>query len=418
MKIVITNGWSDLNSGDSGIIMGIIEDLVRCYGDIVEIAILSELHENNKFFVDSIVKIRETFPNLTIHLISSPFFKSYSDSGFNKLREFISLLKNTILFRLSYKRNDYYKHIANANIIISKGGHFLFDRRGVRGWVHLYKCLYPLRVAKKIGKKYYILGQSMGPFYNKKLFEKMKLDMSLNVLNHAELVSFREKVSLDKMKELGLNNENIKLTSDYAFLVNKKKVSAFKLDKFVAVTLRQHNFSEEDGEVEYLATIRNICNTLNSKFGVNILVIPHVKGPNDFENDVTITKKFEKMVEEYEFYHFDYEYYSAPELIDIYSRADMLIGTRFHSVIFSLISSVPAFAISYSGYKANIIEQFGMEKFMIDINSVNKEKEMLLSELLCELYSKRKDFSEHIEYKMPTILNTIRENTNKAFLGD
>ena len=306
----------------------------------------------------------------------------------------------------------------DADVIISKGGHFLFDRKGIRGAVHLYKCLYPLKIAKKIKRDYYIFGQSMGPFYNKSFFEKKKLDMTLNILNSAKQISFRENVSLEKMVELGLKNENVRLASDYAFLVKKSTVSGFEMNNFVAITLRQHEFISDKGEIEYLNTIITICNTLNKRFGVNILVIPHVKGPNSFENDVIITKKFEKMVKECNFYYFDYNYYSAPELIDIYSKAELLIGTRFHSVIFSLINSVPAFAISYSGYKANIIAQFGMEKYMSDINLINKKNESFLSELLCELFSKREEYKELIDYKMPTIIETIKMNTNEAFSGE
>jgi colanic acid/amylovoran biosynthesis protein len=51
------------------------------------------------------------------------------------------------------------------------------------------------------------------------------------------------------------------------------------------------------------------------------------------------------------------------------------VGTRFHSVIFSLTSCVPSIAIGYGGNKAKgIMADFNMPDFTIPIEAVSAEK--------------------------------------------
>ena len=96
LKLVITNGWSDLNAGDSAIIMSLIRRFQIEYGNNMSVTILSELHCKNKFYENSIDKIREVFPEISINLISSPFFKVYENNTFNKIREISSFANNML----------------------------------------------------------------------------------------------------------------------------------------------------------------------------------------------------------------------------------------------------------------------------------------------------------------------------------
>lgn len=54
---------------------------------------------------------------------------------------------------------------------------------------------------------------------------------------------------------------------------------------------------------------------------------------------------------------------------------DYLIGTRFHSVIFSQISRVPCLAVAYGGNKSQgIMAELDISEFVVDINAVSSEK--------------------------------------------
>ncbi|MFW6016293.1 MAG: polysaccharide pyruvyl transferase family protein, partial [bacterium] len=55
-----------------------------------------------------------------------------------------------------------------------------------------------------------------------------------------------------------------------------------------------------------------------------------------------------------------------------YSLFDYIVGTRFHSVIFSLSNSIPGIAISYAGNKSyGIMHDIGLDEYVIDIREVS-----------------------------------------------
>lgn len=58
----------------------------------------------------------------------------------------------------------------------------------------------------------------------------------------------------------------------------------------------------------------------------------------------------------------------------IYSYYDFMIGTRFHSVIFSLNVGTPSIAIAYGGNKGKgIMEDLGNSDFSIDIDKLESD---------------------------------------------
>ena len=59
------------------------------------------------------------------------------------------------------------------------------------------------------------------------------------------------------------------------------------------------------------------------------------------------------------------------QLKQVYSHFQAIIGTRFHSVIFSIASCVPALAIAYGGNKSRgIMRDNKLEQYVIDIDEV------------------------------------------------
>lgn len=64
----------------------------------------------------------------------------------------------------------------------------------------------------------------------------------------------------------------------------------------------------------------------------------------------------------------------------IYSFYDYIIGTRFHSLIFSLSEHVPEIAISYDGYKSvGIMKDMKLDDYVIDIADVTEKNNEYVS---------------------------------------
>ena len=99
--------------------------------------------------------------------------------------------------------------------------------------------------------------------------------------------------------------------------------------------------------------------------------MPQVLGPVEIENDLSaarqvydlITHKSETAIVEKDF--------SPAQLLNIYEKAYVFVGTRFHSVIFALVAGTPALAISYYGPKSKgIMKMVGLEDFVLDIGNL------------------------------------------------
>jgi colanic acid/amylovoran biosynthesis protein len=70
------------------------------------------------------------------------------------------------------------------------------------------------------------------------------------------------------------------------------------------------------------------------------------------------------------------------ELKAIYGELDLLIGTRFHSVIFSLTAGVPCIGIAYEHKTTGIMRELGLEQWVIAIEAVTAENLIVLADRL------------------------------------
>jgi colanic acid/amylovoran biosynthesis protein len=65
---------------------------------------------------------------------------------------------------------------------------------------------------------------------------------------------------------------------------------------------------------------------------------------------------------------------NCEDLKSVYSNLYFFIGTRFHSVIFSMTSIVPSIAIGYGGNKAKgIMKDFHLNEYVIQIEDVTSQ---------------------------------------------
>ena len=75
------------------------------------------------------------------------------------------------------------------------------------------------------------------------------------------------------------------------------------------------------------------------------------------------------------------------QLKELYSYFYCIIGTRFHSVIFSIFENVPAIAITYGGNKGQgIMNDLGLSEYAIPIDKVNDTILISTFNKLCKQY--------------------------------
>lgn len=143
------------------------------------------------------------------------------------------------------------------------------------------------------------------------------------------------------------------------------------------------------------------------------VLVEHVLAVNYNESDWECIKEVEQYLTDGEYVVVSNREYTCHQLKRIYSFFDYIVGTRFHSMIFSMSNGVPGVAITYTGNKSQgIMHDMGLDDYCISIDDVTEDslKQEFLSMVQNELPVK-KSINEYLKYtigKREEIKNYIR----------
>lgn len=418
-KIVITNGWSDDNKGDSAIVEGLIGTLST--QDKYKFSVISSFSTDSPHFSESTRHLERkyalsVFPHPVLH--RCPFKRT------TRLIRLIDTIKALGLLAapgiaarwLRPEQQASLEAIRNADLVVGKGGHYLFGTSSVRGLYTLFSNAYTLLLAKRLGVKTALSANSVGPFVGRlaKMFAR-------HIFRHIDIIQLRELKSLCLLTDLGIRE--LKETFDTAFTIEAEDIgSVLKgLGPYVVITSRQWDFPYDShgSHIKYekyqsaLVEAAKYCHDA----GFTVLVAPQVIGPTQLEDDRIINCELGRLMAKANIPVVVMEQdYSPGQLKTIYAHARFLIGTRFHSAILALASGTPVIVISYHGPKApGIMEQFGLIKYVVDIGSI--EAATLVEH--CRLLLENEDtLREQIKNKMRGVLTQIAVDVNSLVISE
>lgn len=287
--------------------------------------------------------------------------------------------------------------------VFMKGGGLIQSHGGLMSTYATYYRLYHIFLAQALGKPVYILPNSFGPFEGP--FVKW---MVKKAFSGCTLVTAREKKSQQVVKkELGLD---IPCYPDLAFYLQNGKATRDDLcermdidksSKIVAITMRPYRFPDSADPTaayeQFKSQMRQFIMWLHDK-GYMPLIIEHTFAITSHENDGDCIKDVVEGLDTKYYRFLSDKTINCRELKSIYGCCDYIIGTRFHSLIFSLSNMVPGIAISYDGYKSiGIMKGMKLGDYVIDIADVSAEKlEKLFSSIVTNQDSIRENIQEYI----------------------
>ncbi|QFI40132.1 polysaccharide pyruvyl transferase family protein [Moritella marina ATCC 15381] len=260
-----------------------------------------------------------------------------------------------------------------------KGGGFLHTYGKFTDFYYIWYQTFYILLGWRLNVKVFILPNSFGPFQRNSLATRY---LSW-ILTTCKIVYAREKISKNVL-ENELKLKNVHYGPDFGYFIKRKK-SNIKIDSNktkVAITARPYRFPKsenpEDKYIEYIDAMAKFSDWLVREKNCEVYFITQVQGPSSHENDNIAISDIRQRTKE-DNMHIDIEG-DYRELADIYSQFDLVTGTRFHSVIFSQVFNVPAFAIAYGGNKSRgIMKELNLEKYVVDIEDASDS-------LLMEMY--------------------------------
>lgn len=265
----------------------------------------------------------------------------------------------------------------NSEAVFMKGGGLIQSHGGIISTYATYYRVYHILLANAMGKEVYIMPNSFGPF--KGLFVKKIVK---SAMQKCKLVTARE----NKSKEVVKNELNIDIDvfPDLAFYLengNYTKEDLLKLypnaknKKIVAITMRPYRFpNSSNPEKAYMSFKNEMRNFIEWLYDHNFfpLIVEHVFALTTHESDGNCIKEVVDCLDTKKYGIFSNRNINCKDLKSVYSCCDYIVGTRFHSLIFSLSNFIPGIAISYDGYKSiGIMNDMKLGKYVIDISEVN-----------------------------------------------
>lgn len=375
-KFMIVNGWSDMNRGDSAIVLGLIW-LLQKYFPKCSVYVMSEFSENDPKFTTGYQDIKNFYPDVDILPALFPYltgrnkFLKIIDAGFTLFKSLMTLMF-PIIGRIVFhgEKSKAWRRFVESDVIISKGGHIFYCSKP--SFIAAYwflKHAFPLLLGLRMRKKVIIYAQSVGPFHGKLCSRFAKW-----LFSRLSAVSVREHISRNTLYEIGVTKD-IHVIPDAAFLlpVDIPSARTIATGHQIIITPRQWGFNNKEIWTRYINSLASVADWLIKEYGYSVLLVSHTIGPTPGEDDrVAVQQLYKAIASKEKVKVITTEGYNAFDMVRLYSDARLVIGTRFHSVILSLIAGVPVIAVSYFGPKTyGIMQDLKLSDFVADINTLD-----------------------------------------------
>ena len=387
-KVLLVPACTDLNRGDQALVWQSVEVVKDIYENKVDCRIIDTgdsvdeiLLQSGQTLEKGYNTIRNFLPhpgrgvkNEGVHYLLLVRLKMIAFAIFDFLRLCAVLVFPKIggMFLRSQAERDTLNFLKECDAVFVKGGGFLHTYGRFQDFYYIWYQTYYIALAIRLGVKVIIFPNSFGPFAKGITRWYLK-----QILVRCEKVYAREYISKAVLEE-ELYLRNILIGPDFGYFMRPFDVLD-KQKKSIAVTVRPYRFPDNDepsvAYEQYISAIVGyVCEM--SERGYSIDFVVQVKGPSLHETDrIAINEVLQRLpLNIRQGIKVKGDEGSADDLMTIYSRYEILIGTRFHSVIFSQICDVKAIAIAYGGNKSfGIMEMLNLEHYVFDINDVNAD---------------------------------------------
>lgn len=112
------------------------------------------------------------------------------------------------------------------------------------------------------------------------------------------------------------------------------------------------------------------------------------------------------------------DYYPAETVKSILGQLDMLISSRFHSLVFALSEGVPVLALGWSHKYQELLRPFDLEKFVVDHDQLEVEGVITLIEEAWEIKEKTskriRAVVPDLQFKVDALFDDVAEIIRKA----
>lgn len=211
----------------------------------------------------------------------------------------------------------------------------------------------------------YIIGANFGPYTSNEYFNVVKN----KILAHLKSITFRDTYSYNLFKEM----DNVHYAPDVVFSLDYNTTKKIR-KKEIGISVI-HHLEREQLKENYFEYINKLVEV--SKYYISMGYIVKLISFCNYEKDMlTINDIINKLSDiernSIKIYNYNGDVYDALKEIE---NLELLIATRFHSVVLGIKLNIPTIAVCYSDKVLNVLNDINFDKNNIynfkNINSLN-----------------------------------------------
>lgn len=368
MKILLVNQPLN-NRGDESAHKALVRTIIKEMPD-VELTVLF-MNKREERIEDSVKQFAVQSPKVKYGIFSPLLSK-----GMYYIMKLGQKTKIHLLWFLHPALVQYMQYFKKTDIVVCAPGGMCMG--GFQDWKHLFN----LQCAKHYNKPLAYFGRSLGPFPTVTKNNRIFKEISMEMLGYFSFLSVRDCKSLMLVDELGI--KNYISVVDTAFLETPKVPipneiiqSIGNSDYFVFVPnlLIWHPAYIES------ATKEDIIDFYTKLLEKMFKTFPQYKAimlPQTFNDincdDVVFFRDIAKRVHDSRVVVIN-DQYSSDIQQTIISKAKLVVGARYHSIVFALNNNVPFIALSYEHKMEGLLQTLGDTSSMISIEHLFSTKD-------------------------------------------
>ena len=415
-KIFIAENVPSLNKGEMTILEGMLESF-KTLGR-VQVTMLSDLPDIDQLRYGT--KVRIINVKKALHL-------SDKLSRYNRLFNSFLLLSQYLIFLIFYKifglralklmKSEIWREYAESDVIIvGHNGTFGAGCGMLRTPAYFYYFYIPFFV-KVLGKPIVLYGGSIGRFKRLRWFLEKGAKFALNKI---DLITLREEVSYQNLRDIGVKNDRVFVIPDLAFLLrpvssdqakeimvregiketNRPLIGMTVTREIASMAFPDLN-SPESSYHKHIEILAQVIDDLTSRLNASVIFIPHCIGFAKELDDRIVAGDIFQMCKNKDKVKVITNEYGAAELKGLIGQFDLFIGERIHSVVNAMSMCVPSVVISYSTDKRlGIIKMINQENAICYAENLNADA--LLSKI-SDIWSGRNKIKKDLKSQIKIV---------------
>ena len=379
MKVVITNTVL-ANGGDAAILLAIREQIYRVFGTGTSVVVADSRPDAVRSFYPELELVETLAGQLYGQKRTGLLGKLWGLWRF--LNWYLGTWRLSWAARLFFSRPRWAKrlarkeewhvlhHYASADLVIATGGTYLVDHY----WIG--QPVFELGVVARLKRPLVLYTQSMGPFQKKRFRKRLKA-----LFEYASLILLRDEKSKQALESLcGPLSQAFVAPDAVIGYQGGKYAGEPEREPVAAISVRNWPYfkrvSPEEGMQRYKQAVARAARYLIEKKNMRVLFISTCQGVEGYTyDDAGVAESIRMMVPEPGRARItvNSEYHHPDALIARLSSCRLVIATRMHMAILSLVARTPVIPIAYEFKTSELVKNTGLTAYLPGIESCDIE---------------------------------------------